>query len=115
MINSYICNINNNKDSRMNINKRKLKYLKSEHPIIIGKSDTPQKVTSRHVVSSSPIVRVSKRPVLKGFRSLGTVGGRISDYKTYLKSSNAKDTANDWMCVGMSIRISISQINKELF
>lgn len=98
----------------MNMNHRKSKSLKSIHPIV-DKSNASKGVASRYVVGSSPSVRISRHPVLKGIGSLGTVGSRISDYKAYLRSDNAKDMANDWMCVGMSIRISISQINKELF
>ena len=98
----------------MNTNHRKSKSLKSIHTIV-GKSNASKGVTVRCVASSSPSVRISRHPVLKGICSLGTVGSRISDYKAYLMSSNAKDTANDWMCVGRSIKNSISQINKELF
>lgn len=96
------------------MNHRKSKSLKSVHPIV-SKLNTSKGVDTHFVVNFSPSVRISKHPVLKGIGSLGTFGSRISDYKAYLRSNNAKDTANDWMCVGMSIKVSMSQINKELF
>lgn len=74
--------------------------------------NTSKKTRTDRVLSSSPTVRVSKHPVLKGLRSLGTIGGRMSDYKSYLRRSNMDDMESDWINVGMSLRISISLFNK---
>ena len=71
-----------------------------------------KKTSHNRILSSSPTVGISKHPVLKGLRSLGTIGGRMSDYTAYLKRSNTDDMNSDWTNVGMSLRISISQFNK---
>lgn len=54
----------------------------------------------------------TRRPLLKGIRSLFTVKGNFEPYRHFLMGTDMTDMAYDWYQVGSDFRMAIEHLSK---
>lgn len=87
------------------VKKHSLKDIRCKRHLM--KVSAPAQISSQVEVSPSLVGLRTRRPTLRGVRSLVTIKGNVRPYIKYLEGSDVSDMAKDWRLVGRDIRFAM--------